>query len=933
MRPRNLELLNFACYAGENRIPFDDLEHDLFAIAGPTGSGKSTILDAMTWALYGRTHRLGSQGLNETLMSPGATHLASTLEFTSRNDTYRVTRSVRKLPSGYKPDIKIERLRDDGSWATLPETEKIREANLRVERIVGLDYDSFTRAALLPQGDFAEFLAGDAPKRREVVARLYGGDTAERMRTRAGETARKSKARIDTATARLDGDLKHATAANVEATRQKLRDLQQNAATTQALAKELEQRETALRETAAAHQRLEEARRLLKELIATEPADARVSLARADSAELLRSDLQDLRLATEQREAAASAAATAQRNAQTAADALQTSSKDLAKARAAREAAHANADATATQLATAERLSAVLTRTGGRVSDRTRYEPDSTVDEQSAQQLHESLLRLPALQGLEREAAAAKTRVDEANQRLADVTREFKETTEELERLRKAGMQLRERSEQAAAAHGSANQQHAVELIRNHLHEGDDCPVCEQRVVQAPPRSRAQHRLGELQDEANKANEELREALSSFKGLERHGRRLAADRDRLTTSVKALQLTLKEAERNYGDATRQFPVEAGSDTNTIKQTLEARLGAQHSAMATVVHGIVGDALPEETLRRTQEQRDRADIMFTERTQTHEDARAAATQSAATQDATQANLSAAMARLELAQGAVSGGLAASPFATPNDAMSALLDPDRAQALRNRIANFDANKAQATHAVDDAVADMKGRQFEPDALQKTKHELQAARSDVLSATEAIGRCKTQLEILEELAQQAEALRTDRATHQKKHDTYATLERSLRASAFQAFLLVHAQRELAKQASETIRAITDGRYALTFHDDSFYVRDTWQDTLERNVKTLSGGETFVVSLALALALSDSIAGRHTLGALFLDEGFGSLDAETLSNVAEVLASLTSTGRMVGIISHVSSLTELMPQRLLVSKSESGSRATWDA
>jgi exonuclease SbcC len=97
-------------------------------------------------------------------------------------------------------------------------------------------------------------------------------------------------------------------------------------------------------------------------------------------------------------------------------------------------------------------------------------------------------------------------------------------------------------------------------------------------------------------------------------------------------------------------------------------------------------------------------------------------------------------------------------------------------------------------------------------------------------------------------------------------------------------------------------------------------------------RSARTLSGGETFIASLALALALSDTLAGHTALGALFLDEGFGTLDAETLDAVTGVLQALTANGRMVGVISHVAALTERLPARLLVHKGVEGSSVSWD-
>ena len=136
---------------------------------------------------------------------------------------------------------------------------------------------------------------------------------------------------------------------------------------------------------------------------------------------------------------------------------------------------------------------------------------------------------------------------------------------------------------------------------------------------------------------------------------------------------------------------------------------------------------------------------------------------------------------------------------------------------------------------------------------------------------------------------------------------------------------------QVKLASRASHMILEVTDQRYDLRLVDSEYQVYDAWtQET--RSVKTLSGGETFIASLALALALSDLLAGSKALGALFLDEGFGTLDAETLEQVADVLETLSHQGRMVGVITHVQALSERLPARLVIKKSAEGSSISWD-
>ncbi|WP_421121674.1 AAA family ATPase [Aquihabitans daechungensis] len=146
-------------------------------------------------------------------------------------------------------------------------------------------------------------------------------------------------------------------------------------------------------------------------------------------------------------------------------------------------------------------------------------------------------------------------------------------------------------------------------------------------------------------------------------------------------------------------------------------------------------------------------------------------------------------------------------------------------------------------------------------------------------------------------------------------------------LSANGFERWLLAEALQELGDRASERLAELSGGQYALEAEDNAFVVRDHRNADERRDVKTLSGGETFLTSLALALALADGIrdlasAATPRLGSVFLDEGFGTLDPETLDVVSSAIEELGSSGRMVGIVTHIRELAERMPTRFEVAK-----------
>jgi exonuclease SbcC len=226
------------------------------------------------------------------------------------------------------------------------------------------------------------------------------------------------------------------------------------------------------------------------------------------------------------------------------------------------------------------------------------------------------------------------------------------------------------------------------------------------------------------------------------------------------------------------------------------------------------------------------------------------------------------------------------------------------------------------AEAEAAVDDLLPS-------PGTLEGLAEDVRAARltaaAEVATNAQLVERIRDAIETRTALAAEVEELRA-------RGRTFRSLAGELRADHLVAFLQSEALQVLAAAGSERLATLSDGRYRLVCEDDEFSVVDTWNGDERRSVRTLSGGETFLASLALALALSEqvrslSVTERARLDSLFLDEGFGTLDPESLRVVVEAIEQLGGDGRLVGVITHVAELAEQFP-RIQVEKSPRGSR-----
>ncbi|MCD0157040.1 SMC family ATPase, partial [Deinococcus sp. 6GRE01] len=213
------------------------------------------------------------------------------------------------------------------------------------------------------------------------------------------------------------------------------------------------------------------------------------------------------------------------------------------------------------------------------------------------------------------------------------------------------------------------------------------------------------------------------------------------------------------------------------------------------------------------------------------------------------------------------------------------------------------------------------------FDPAALTQVARDLTATEAALGAARERAGSLAEQERAMRERLERRAELQERALAVSRTLDTWQTLTNTLKANEFQQFLLAEVEAQLLTRAGLLLHEISDGRYRLALQTGEYVVQDLWNAGEARGVRTLSGGETFLASLSLAIALSDYLAGNHVLGALFLDEGFGTLDPQALEAVANALENLRTQGRMVGVVTHVESLSERLPSRLLVTKSVAGS------
>jgi DNA repair protein SbcC/Rad50 len=282
-----------------------------------------------------------------------------------------------------------------------------------------------------------------------------------------------------------------------------------------------------------------------------------------------------------------------------------------------------------------------------------------------------------------------------------------------------------------------------------------------------------------------------------------------------------------------------------------------------------------------------------------------------------------------------------------FDSVDVARSSLLDPQTVAELRRQTNEYDSARAAAQAVVDDPTLAGTADTPAPD-LEALRQASADARADLLGAVAAEALLRRSLDsvvrLRASLSRRCTALSGAAAEHEALRELADVVAGTSSDNALRmrlsAFVLAARLEKVATLANERLATMGDGRYRLR-HSDGLAARgarsglglevfDLWTGQA-RETSSLSGGESFMASLALALGLADAVreeAGGFDLQTLFVDEGFGTLDDDSLEQVLEVLDSLREGGRAVGVVSHVAELRSRIPAQIVVDKTERGSR-----
>ena len=901
MRPVYLTLSAFGPYAARQELDFSALgRQGLYLIAGDTGAGKTTIFDAITYALYGEpSGEARSTAMLRSKYAEADTPTFVELRFENGGKTYTVRRSpeyTRKKARGSgltKQAAAAELTCPDGRVETLP-----TRVTAAVTEILGVDRRQFSEIVMLAQGDFQRLLQADTRERESIFREVFGTRVFEALQKRLrDEVSALEKARAD---CRDAFNLAARTASHTP------EEALLEAEHLQWLHEQIARDEQAEAEHNAAQKKADEAHEAITALLTRAETQAQTHA----------------QLETAQKEEDACILAEAECAAALEACAGDDDKRDaLTKSIAAQEAALPGYDALEAALKDAREKSDLHDEKSAALH----------AAEQAAQQQRDALTAMrdehaelgtagEALQELRRKKAENEHRADalRALQKALSLLRQDEQNDLDAQAAYLAAEEKADALRAEAEALRRRFNREQAGLMAAELKPGEPCPVCGSTAHPSPAclstDAPTQAEVDEAEAAAQAQRDRATEASQSAGAA--HGK-LEADRDAAAKQTDALLPGTPLAE---ADAAAERALSALEETLTqLQADIDAETARRDRAQE------LAEALPAaEAALQAAEQA----------AQQHASELAQAAQDRAAADARLAQQQEALLFQSRAE-------AAAALDADRAALRGLLDlkqqaEDAHRAAADALTAARARVKQLSELVEqDAPCDL-------DALRTQKDDAAAERSRLQSESRALAlRLAADRKAAQEMDAALSRLRGLDEKWQWLRALSDTANGSLTGKArvmLETYVQMAYFDRILRRASLHLMRMSSGQYDLKRREEAGDLRtrsglelnvvDHYNGT-ERSVRSLSGGESFLAALSLSLGLSEELqaaAGGVQLDCMFVDEGFGTLDEDTLRQVMRALQSLTQGNRLVGVISHVGELRQNIERQIIVTKNRTG-------
>lgn len=876
MKPCTVEFQAFGPYAGHELVDFEKLAaRGLFLICGKTGTGKTMILDAITFALYGKSSGHGRDDFEAMRCTNAAFDVTTYVRFTFENNGiyYRFERRLERKRKNLSASYMVWQKDENGTWTALFENAKEKMLNEKAEEIIGLSYEQFRQVIVLPQGQFEKFLTSDSADKEKILTSIFGEEKWQAVAQLMFEEATERRQQLKSLQEQISNSLQEEACETLAELEAVIAQKKERLVTMEAAYQEgaCEKQIRALRDRLALVSRFQDLRRGKARVRAYEEKQH-------DRAEQEKR-IQDARRAEKVKE-------------------LLLELHRAEAAQAERKKAVRAADQAAGQAKQqAEQILLQVTA---------QQQKNDEIEEKKAQKIqltakitdYESIAALE--QNFQKQRKAAESALQEAEQE-KQVYESYAPKLVMLHETYETDME--EHRKLLAAYLAGITGELAASLV-----EGQPCPVCGSR----------EHPQKAVRTEADTSKEHVEEKR--------------AEADAVYQKLQQTMQKQEQAKKKYEEKQR-----LAQELQLAKETAYTRLAEMQNNLIPEIGSL---AELQKKLQQLTDEIGKDTEKLQSLTKMLEQANNTVAETAAKAELARQEEELTQKKQEAAMQAVAKGLSEHGFADIKEAEQLLMGEKELEGMRRQIADYDAGKKAAEEQVMRLQEEL-GRQKEPDE-EACKTEL--ARLEKLQETYA-KETAVLSETIRRLSQKAEKLALagegleEKLLEAEQDLAFAKKLRGDAGTGLQRYVLGILFSSVIAAANRMLSMVHGGRYRLFRSDEKaqgsnkrgleLKVYDKNSEEHEgRFVSTLSGGEKFLASLALSIGMS-TIAQKSgiRIEALFIDEGFGSLDEDSITDAMQILGSIQQANGLVGIISHVQLLQERIPTKLRVEETEKGS------
>ncbi|MEH6811297.1 MAG: SMC family ATPase [Motiliproteus sp.] len=1019
MRPIILTMSAFGPFPGREQVDFRAMgETPLFLINGPTGSGKTTILDAICFALYGKTtgdEREGSQMRADLAAPEQLTEV--TLVFELAGKYYR----IRRVPEQQKP-----KARGEGSTTQSPEAQlwllqgpdsnspdqeqllvpaKVTEATATIEKLTGLNADQFRQVMVLPQGKFRQLLMAESKDREMIFSQLFQTHIYKQLEDKLKSRAANVRQQREQQQQLMAGILEGCSLESELALQQELQLLQpqwqqlsaenkqcsadsQQATTELQAATQLNQAFAQLSQTQGAIQQqqqqaesMDKQRQQLQQAESARQIQPRFDQLQNQRQQQLQLEAQRQQLRSDQQQADRQLEFAKQQS--EGCPALE-QQLDASKQRLVQMQSYRNRAAELDQARQHSQQAAQLLATATGQTDQIQSAlsvllTDKEQAEQRYQQLQQGQLQFPEKQS---RLNLLESALQLATERDASHAQQFK-LEQQLVSAEERGKQLNSRyqqSKQQALELELQWHQGQAAVLAQTLKKDQPCPVCGSCQHPDPHQTEqhipSQQQLQQARQQTEQDHQQLLEAREQYQALSKDRQHLQqqlgeierkltefmpgpVDRVTLKTEQVELQQQLQVLLANQQELiqlTRQFESIKGQEQaqrQQLQQQQTQLTEQQSQSAATDVRLQQAEAeLPQEfrhsgsleqAITAVESEINQQQAAIDQARQQYQRASDNWHQISARLGSCDEQLKQLKLQCQAAEKLWVQQLQDSAFVSQEDFLAAQLSEPQRQALKQNIRDYDHRCAELRGALEQQQQTLAGKSnADLGRYEKLLQQAEAHKTEAENRWQEADRRLLRLQDTADKLQQAHQQQSGIDEQYKLLGTLSDVANGQTGNkiSLQRFVLSVLLDDVLIEASRRLQLMSKGRYQLWRKEQrakgnkasglELQVEDAYTGNV-RPVATLSGGESFMAALSMALGLSDVVqaySGGIRLDTLFVDEGFGSLDPESLDLAVRTLTDLRASGRMVGIISHVSELKEQISMRLDVVADRAGSR-----